>query len=294
MRPYLHAQAQTNDLLAQGSEALNTVIAFIAQKGADFGINLLSAVLIFFVGRWVAKLLKSISSKLMIRAKLDETLVKFLANLAYSLLLAFVIIAAIDSLGVNTTSFAALLAAAGLAVGLALQSSLSNFASGVMLIMFQPFKVGDFVDAAGSAGVIEEVHIFRTLMRTGDNVQITIPNSAITAGTITNFSAKDTRRIDLSVGCGYADDLKAVKSFLTELVSTDERILDDPEPVVAVHELGDSSVNFVVRPWVNSEDYWAVRWDLTENIKVGFDANGFSIPYPTQELHLHGMSERDS
>jgi len=203
----------------------------------------------------------------------------------------FVVIAAIDRLGIDTTSFAAILAAAGLAVGLALQGSLSNFASGVMLILFKPFKVGDFVEAGGSAGSIEEIHIFNTIMRTGDNVQIIIPNSTITDGTITNYSAKETRRIDLVVGCGYDDDLKAVKEFLVALLKADERILLDPEPFVAVSELGDSSVNFVVRPWVKSEDYWTTRWDLTACIKIGFDEQGFNIPYPTQDVNMHTTAD---
>ena len=178
-------------------------------------------------------------------------------------------------------------AAAGLAISLALQGSLANFAAGVMLILFKPFKVGDFVDAGGSTGVVEEIQLFSTMVRTGDNVLMIIPNAQVTGGTITNYSAKETRRVDLVVGCGYGDDLKAVKQFLEELVAGDDRILEEPEPVVAVSELGDSSVNFVVRPWVNSGDYWDVKWELTEKIKLGFDERGFNIPYPTQDIHIH-------
>lgn len=270
------------------SGVTSEVMKFITEKGSGFAINVVVALVILFVGKWVAKLLGGVGRKLMVKAKVDETLAKFLSNIIYGLLLTLVVLAAIEQLGVDTTSAAAVIAAAGLAVGFALQSSLSNFASGVMLILFKPFKVGDFVNAGGSAGVVEEIHIFHTLMRTGDNVQITIPNSQITGGTITNFSAKETRRIDLVVGCGYGDDLRAVKTFFEDLLAGDERILEDPEPVVAVNELGESSVDFVVRPWVNAADYWAVRWDLTEKIKLGFDENGFNIPYPTRDVHVHG------
>ncbi len=265
-------------------------INLIQEKGMDFAMNLLAAIAIFVLGRWVAKILRSFVGKLMTRAKVDETLTKFLCNILFSLLMIFVVIASIDRMGVDTTSFAAILAAAGLAVGLALQGSLSNFASGVMLILFKPFKVGDYVDAGGTAGVIEEIHVFNTLMRTGDNVQIIVPNSQITSGKITNYSTKPTRRIDLVIGCGYDDDLKAVKEYLRSVVTGDDRILHEPEPVVAVNELGDSSVNFVVRPWVNNTDYWAVKWDLIEAIKTGFDEKGFTFPYPQRDVHVQGMT----
>ena len=286
----LFAQAAQTDLAGEAVTLWNQLVGFVTERGFALSMNILAAVAIFIVGRWVAKLLRAVSVRLMARANVDETLSKFLANIIYSLLLTFVVVAAVDRLGVNTTSLAAVLAAAGLAVGFALQSSLANFASGVMLILFKPFKVGDFVEAGGSKGVVEEIHIFSTIMRTGDNVQIIVPNGQITGGTITNFSAKATRRIDLVVGCGYGDDLKAVRDFLESLVAGDDRILKDPEPVVAVNELADSSVNFVVRPWVGAADYWVVRWDLTEKIKLGFDEKGFNIPYPQQEVHVHGIS----
>ncbi len=263
---------------------------FIEFVGIEFlgpiVVNLVIAGVIFLIGRWVAKSITSVIGKFATRASVDETLVKFLKNIVYAALMVIVIMAALDRLGVPTTSFAAILAAAGFAIGMALQGSLGNFASGVMLIIFKPFKVGDFVEAGGSTGVVEEIHIFNTLMRTGDNVQIIVPNGAVTGGTITNFSAKDTRRIDLVFGCGYGDDLKAVKQFLLATLEADERVLQDPEPLVAVAELGDSSVNFVVRPWVKSEDYWATRWDLIESIKVGFDERGYNIPYPTRDVHV--------
>ena len=280
----------TEALGFMSTEQTEAILEFLSTRGVDFGLNLIAAIAIFVVGRWIAKLITRIVGKVARRANLDETLIKFLENILYTLLVAFVVLAALDRLGVDTTSFAAIIAAAGLAIGFALQGSLGNFAAGVMLIIFKPFKVGDFVEAGGSSGVVEEIQIFNTLMRTGDNVQIIIPNGAITAATISNYSSKPTRRIDLVTGCGYGDDLKAVKMLLEELLSADERILADPAPVVAVAELGDSSVNFVVRPWVDSADYWDVRWDLTEQIKLKFDERGFNIPYPTQDIHVHNAA----
>jgi len=257
----------------------------------EFGFNLLAAVAIFVIGRWIAKLLTKICTKLLTRAKVDETLTRFLSALAYAILLTLVVVATLDRLGVNTTSLAAVVAAAGLAVGLALQSSLSNFAAGVMLILFKPFRVGDYIEAGGTAGTVEEIHIFNTVMRTGDNVKIIVPNGQISGSTISNFSANATRRIDLVVGCGYNDDLKAVKQYLESMLAADDRILTDPAPVVAVSELAACSVDFIVRPWVESADYWAVRWDLTEKIKLGFDEQGFSIPYPQQDIHVHDANK---
>ncbi len=269
------------------AELLALVKRLLTEHGTTLAMNVLAALAIFVLGRWLAKWLTRLVKRVCTRANVDETLVTFLGNLVYFALLLLVIMAALNRLGINTTSFAAILAAAGLAIGLALQGTLSNFAAGVMLILFKPFKVGDFVVAGGSTGAVEAIHIFNTVMRTGDNIVMVVPNSAITSGTITNYSAKETRRIDLSIGCGYGDDLKAVKAFLQELVDKDTRILKEPAAVVAVDALGDSSVNFVVRPWVNSSDYWAVRWELTESIKNGFDERGFNIPYPTRDIHIH-------
>jgi small conductance mechanosensitive channel len=266
------------------------VLEFLTTRGVALAINIVAALAIFVVGRWVARILLRVIQRIMVRAKVEDTLSKFIGNIAYAMMLAFVILAAINRLGVDTTSFAAIIAAAGLAIGFALQGSLANFAAGVMLIVFKPFKAGDFIEAGGCKGVVEEVHIFNTRMRTGDNVLIIIPNSQVTNGVITNFSAKDTRRIDLVFGCGYNDDLAAVKQYLEQVLTEDERILKDPEPVIAVGELGASSVDLIVRPWVKSSDYWAVRWDLTEKIKVGFDTQGFNIPYPQQDVHMHQVA----
>ena len=260
---------------------------FVTSKGLDLVFNLAAAIVVYFVGRFVVGILTGLLESIFNRAKVDETLARFLGNIARYVLLTFVILMALEQLGVDTTSMAAIMGAAGLAIGFALQSSLSNFASGVMIILFKPFRVGDFIEAAGTSGVVEEISIFSTLMRTGDNKQIIVPNGSVYGGNIINYSAKPTRRIDMVVGCGYGDDLRAVKAFLTILVESDERILRDPAPVVAVSELGDSSVNFVVRPWVNSADYWAVLWELNERVKLGFDERGFNIPFPQQDVHIH-------
>jgi len=251
-----------------------------------YGLPLLWAVLIFVVGRIVAKLLSNAVAKTMTAAHVEETLVKFAKNMMYVALMVFVVIAAISQMGIETTSFAAVLAAAGLAIGLSLQGTLSNFAAGVLLIIFRPFKVGDFVDAGGIAGIVEEIQIFSTQMRSGDNKQIIVPNGQIMGSTITNFSTKPTRRLDLVIGVSYGDDLKKVRSVLEDILAKDERILPEPAPTIGVLELGDSSVNFAVRPWVNSGDYWPLLFDLQETIKVRFDQEGISIPFPQRDLHI--------
>ena len=274
-------------------ELISNAKSYLLEHGPNLAVNVFAAIVIFVIGRWVAKLAVRLLNNVFERAKLDETLAKFLSRIVYTLILMFVVMAALDRLGVNTTSFAAIVAAAGLAIGLALQGSLANFAAGIMIILFRPFKAGDFIEAGGTKGVVEEIHIFHTLMRTGDNVQIIVPNNAITGSNISNYSAKETRRIDLVVGCGYGDNLQAVKQFLCNLVDNDRRILRDPAPIVAVAELADNSVNLVVRPWVANKDYWQVRWDLTEAIKVGFDQHGFNIPFPQRDVHIHQHSPED-
>ncbi|TCK18080.1 small conductance mechanosensitive channel [Thiogranum longum] len=247
------------------------------------------AIAIFIIGRWVAKWLTGIVEKLMNKSNLDVMLVNFIGNLVYTVLLLVVVMAALDHLGIETTSLLAVFGAAGLAIGLALKDSLANFSSGVMIILFRPFKVGDFVEAGGATGVIEEVQMFATIMRTGDNREIIVPNGQIYSGTITNYSARPTRRIDLVFGIGYDDDIAKAKQIINDIMKQDERILSDPEPAVAMAELADSSVNFNVRPWVKSGDYWPVHADLLEKVKLAFDANGISIPYPQQEVHMHNV-----
>ena len=254
---------------------------------SEFLINIVSAILIFAIGWWLAKYIQKLVIRIMNNKNVDPLLTSFTSNIVYIALVAFVIIATLGQLGVHTTSFVAIIGAAGLAIGLSLQSSLSNFASGVMIIFFRPFKVGDFIEAGGVSGVVEGIQIFATQMRTGDNKSIIVPNSNITNSNITNYSAKDTRRIDLTFGIGYGDDLRKAKNILKEILDKDERILKDPEPVVAVSALADSSVNFAVRPWVKNEDYWAVYFDLTEGVKLRFDEENISIPYPQRDVHMY-------
>jgi small conductance mechanosensitive channel len=252
-----------------------------------WGIRIVTALAVFIIGKWVARAVVNISKSVLKKSGQDDMLISFLGNILYTVLLAAVVIAALDQIGIQTTSLLAVLGAAGLAVGLALKDSLANFSSGVMIIIFRPFKDGDFVEAGGSAGVIQHIGIFSTVMHTGDNRQIIIPNSAIFGGTIVNVSANPTRRIDLVIGIGYDDDIKKAKQILLDIMDKDDRILKDPAAAVAMAELADSSVNFNVRPWVNSGDYWAVRADLLETIKATFDEQNISIPYPQQDVHMH-------
>ncbi|VAW77174.1 Potassium efflux system KefA protein / Small-conductance mechanosensitive channel [hydrothermal vent metagenome] len=256
----------------------------------DLSIKIAIALLIFVIGRWIAKRLTNLVGKVMGRANMDDMLINFVRNLVYTVLILVVVMASLDHLGVETTSLLAVFGAAGLAIGLALKDSLSNFSSGVMIILFRPFKVGDFVEAGGATGTIEEVRMFATIFRTGDNREVIVPNGQIYGGTITNFSAKPTRRIDLVFGIGYDDDIAKAKQIINDLMKKDSRILSDPEPAVAMAELADSSVNFNVRPWVKSGDYWPVRADLLESVKLAFDAEGISIPYPQQDVHMHNAA----
>jgi len=250
-----------------------------------WGINIVMALAIFIIGKFVVKVVVNFSKKLMLKAKVDNILVNFIASIISSILLLFVVIATLDQLGVATTSLIALIGAAGLAVGLALQGTLQNLASGVMLIIFRPFNDGDFIEAAGVSGVVEQIGIFTTTMRTGDNREIIIPNGEIFGGTITNYSKRATRRVDMVFGIGYDDDLKKAKEILNKILQEDDRVLSDPAPLVAVSELADSSVNFNVRPWCNTSEYWNVYFDIHEKVKLTFDAEGISIPYPQMDIH---------
>lgn len=252
-----------------------------------FGIQLAIAIVIFIIGKFIVNILVNFVGKLLGRSSYDPMLIDFLKSIVKAILMLFVIVASLDQLGVNTTSLVAILGAAGLAIGLSLQGSLQNFAAGVMLLVFKPFKSGDYVDAGGASGTVKTIGIFTTVMITPDNKQIIVPNGSIYSNNITNYSAKDTRRVDLVFGIGYGDDLKKAKSVLEEMVKADERVLQDPAPQIAVSELGDSSVNFVVRPWVNSSDYWSVKFELTEAVKLRFDQEGISIPFPQMDVHVH-------
>ena len=220
------------------------------------------------------------------RSNTDETLAAFLQHLCYALLLAFVIIAALARLGFPTASVIAVLGAAGLAVGFALHGSLANFAAGVMLLIFKPFKVGDFIEAAGTMGIVQEIHIFHTILNTPDNIRTIIANNHVTGGNIKNYTVNGTRRIEIVVGVSYDDDLTRARQVIEQVIAGDERILPDPAPKVAVKELGESSVDFVVRPWVNVPDFWDVCFDLTEKIKVSLDQNGITIPFPQRDIHI--------
>ena len=256
-------------------------------------LNLVVTIVIYFVGIWIASLIVKFIDKIMELRELDEALREFLTTILSVLLKFAVILISLDQLGIDTTSLIALLGAAGLAVGLALKDSLSNFAAGVMLIVFKPFTIGNYIEAGGTAGVVEKITVFNTVCRSGDNKQIVVPNSQIVNGTIVNYSAKPTRRIDLVIGIGYDDDIKKARDLLEEIMAKDERILKDPAPVVAVDALADSSVNLVVRPWVNSGDFWDVKWHLLETIKTTFDENGVSIPYPQQDVHMHSVASNN-
>ncbi len=253
----------------------------------DWAFNLVFALLIYLIGKWIAGILVRWLERIMNARSVDETLVRFLSNLFYAVLLAAVILAALDTLGLPITSLVAVLGAAGLAIGLAMKDSLGNFASGVMLVLFRPFGKGDFIEAAGVSGKVEEIRIFNTVLLTPDNKLVVIPNGQVAADPITNYSAMDQRRVDLEFGVGYDDDLKVAREVLNRICREHPKVLDDPETGIFVKSLGDSSVNFVVRPWVRTEDYWTVWGDLLEQGKVELEAAGCSIPFPQRDVHLH-------
>ena len=264
-----------------------SILASTKTVAISFGGKLLVALIIFYVGRIVAKMLVKGIHKVMRAQEVDQILETFVCNLAYWMVMVFVIIAAISQIGVQTTSFIAVMGAAGLAVGLALQGSLANFAAGVLIVVFRPYRVGDFVEVAGISGSVVQVQILSTILNTGDNKQIVVPNAQIMNSIITNYSANNTRRVDMIISVSYDDNLDKVRNTLRELVNADSRIMQDPECLIAVAELADSSVNFFVRPWVASSDYWAVKLDLTESIKKRFDQDGISFPFPQQDVHLY-------
>jgi small conductance mechanosensitive channel len=243
--------------------------------------------LILVIGRFAAIGIRSFVRRLLTKSRVDTTLVGFITNLSYVAMMAFVIIAALGQLGVQTASFVAVLGAAGLAVGLALQGSLANFAAGVLMIIFKPFKVGDYIEAGGTAGTVEEIGIFSTELKSPDNKKVIVPNAKVTGDNIVNYTAKAQRRVDMIVGVSYSDDLDKVRKVLEAILSEDARILKEPAPIIGVLELANSSVNFAVRSWVNTADYWNVFIDNQEKIKKRFDAEGISIPFPQRDVHLH-------
>jgi len=250
------------------------------------GVKILTAVAIFVIGKWVVKRIVNVLKKGMHRANIDPTLIGFLGNIIFGVGVAFVVIAALSQMGIETTSLAAVIGAAGLAVGLALQGSLANFASGVLIILFRPFKAGDYVEIAGNGGTVEEISIFTTQLTTPDNKHMIIPNGNVTSEVIINYSAKPNRRLDLVVGVAYDADLNKTQELLKKIISEEPRILADPEPRVEVLELGASSVDFAFRPWVNTADYWNVRFDILKKIKIELDNAGIGIPFPQRDVHL--------
>jgi small conductance mechanosensitive channel len=256
----------------------------------DWAIKIILALVIYIIGKWVAKRVTAFVSRLMNSRSADPTLVKFLSNVVYAILLTAVILAALDTLGLPITSLVAVVGAAGLAVGLALKDSLGNFASGVMLVTFRPFSQGDVVEVAGVTGKVDEVRIFSTILTTPDNKQITIPNGLVYSDAITNYTAKDVRRVDLVFGVGYDDDLKKAREVLTRICAEHPLVLDDPATNVFVMNLGDSSVDFAVRPWAKTADYWTVWGDLLETGKVELEAAGCSIPFPQRDVHVHASN----
>jgi small conductance mechanosensitive channel len=267
-------------------DEVNQIWVQVQDIATAWGLKVIAAIAIFIIGRWVAMLVRRGVRRVMDKAKVEPIITSFVSSIAYIALLAFVVIAALGQLGIQTTSFIAILGAAGLAIGLALQGSLANFAAGFLMIIFRPFKVGDFIEGAGVAGVVEEIQVFTTTLKTGDNKIIIVPNAKLSGDNITNYSTQETRRVDMTVGVAYDADLAHVKSVLNDIISKDERILAEPASQVAVAELADSSVNFVVRVWTKTADYWAVKFDMTETIKNRFDAEGIGIPFPQREIHI--------
>lgn len=258
-----------------------------------YGLKVLGAIVILIVGRWLARMLSRLSQQTLTKINTDEALVRFGVSLVYYAILIFAILAALRQLGIETTSIVALIGAAGLAIGLALEGALSNFAAGVLLLIFRPFRIGDHVELAGKFGVVEEILIFSTVLVTLDNKTIIIPNSQVTGAPIINYSKRGLLRLELVFGIGYADDLLQAKQLLMEIVTADPRVAKEPAPVVAVKELADSSVNFTVRPYVKPEDYWRVGFAVTEQVKLRFDAAGISLPFPQREVHLFTHSAAD-
>ena len=259
---------------------------------SEYGLKVIAAIAIFFIGKWGVGKITLLIKKLMLKAYVDLTLVEFLENVIYFALLIVIILASLNALGINTTSFLAVFGAASLAIGLALKDSLSNIGAAVLIIIFKPFKVGDFIDAAGASGSVEQINLFSTIMATPDNKTIMIPNSSIIGSNITNFSSKPTRRINLVFGIDYNDDLKLAKETLMQIIKEDDRVLQEPAPLVAVGELADNSVNFVFRVWVKTEEYWSVHFDMIEKVKLEFDKVGISIPFPQMNVHIQKKEQK--
>lgn len=270
------------------------IITKLTELGTIFGVKLLAAIVVFVLGRWIAIFLRNFLEKSMKRTKVDPTLIVFSTNLAYVAMFAFVVIAALAQLGIQTTSFIAILAAAGLAIGLALQGSLANFAAGVLMLLFRPFKVDDYIEGGGTAGTVKEIQIFNTILISPDNKTIIVPNAKMTSDKIVNYALQGTRRVDMTFGIAYDSDIDTAKTILDNILKNDNRILKDPAPKIAVLELADSSVNIVCRPWVKAADYWDFYFDMMETVKKQFDAGGVTIPFPQRDVHVHANHRENS
>ena len=282
-----NAVAETADAIAGYAEEGSQYLELATELAVAYLPKLALAIVVLLVGLWIIKRVVSLMHKAMERSSTEPTLAKFLGNLVSMGLKALLLISVASMVGIEPTSFIAILGAAGLAVGLALQGTLANFAGGVLILLFRPYRVGDVVEAQGVSGKVTEIQIFNTVILTPDNKRIIVPNGSISNGIITNFSAEATRRVDFVFGIGYGDDIGKAKSTLERLISEDSRALTDPEPMVVVSELADSSVNFTVRVWVNASDYWGLYFDLTERVKLTFDQEGISIPFPQSDVHVH-------
>ena len=268
---------------------MGETIELIQELALLYGVKVLTALAIFIVGKWVANKISKIVQKVLAKNNADPAIEHFVGSLVSWALLIFVVIAALGQLGIQTASFVAIVGAAGLAIGLARQGSLANFAAGILILIFRPFKVGDFIEVAGVSGVVQKIQIFTTELNSPDNKKIIVPNGGVISGNITNYSANDTRRVDLVFGIGYGDDIDGAKAVLQAVVAAEAKVLKDPAPTVAVVELADSSVNLVCRPWVSSADYWDVYFNVTEAAKKALDAKGISIPFPQRDLHIHNV-----
>lgn len=289
---------ETENIGTETSDAASNFLGIDLSQASDkaaeivslYGLNIIAAILIFVVGRFLANLVTKGLKGIMQRRNVDPSLIGFATGLAHALLLTFVIIAALSRIGIQTTSLVAVIGAAGLAVGLALQGSLSNFAAGVLIIIFKPFRVGDYVVAGGAEGVVEDIGIFTTTVITLDNRTQIVPNSAATSSVIENYSKKGIRRLDIVPGVSYGDDIRKVKKVLEEIIASEPRVLQEPKPFVGVMEMADSSVNFAFRPWVKVEDYWDLYFQFTEQIKLRFDEEDITIPFPQRDVHLFQQS----
>ncbi len=284
-------EEETTSAGFNSEEFVESIITWSLNDGKDAAISVIMALVIFIIGKWVVRKIRNAITNTMTKRNVDPALVSFGSSILYYILMIAVVIAAVGKIGVETTSLVAVLGAAGLAVGLALQGALSNFASGVLIIMFRPFKIGDVINAGGQVGKVQDIGILVTIMISPDNQKIIQPNSAIMSGFITNITANDTRRVDMTVGVSYSDDLDKVMAIINDVLSTDERVLKDPEAQVVVAELADSSVNFNVRPWCATGDYWGVFFDFQKNIKQRLDSEGVRIPFPQQDVYMHQVSQ---